>query len=214
MNDTAEVYARQGYGQRLGFGTRPALLVVDFTNGFADPTTFGGGNIEPAIDNTVPLLAAARDSGVAIMFTTHAYAADGSDYGLLVEKNRNLKRLVAGTRATAIVDRLTPRSGEFVIGKRHPSAFFGTDLAGWLTARRIDTVIICGCTTSGCIRATAVDALSYGLRPIVTRDCVGDRALPPHVANLFDIEQKYADVLPSDTIIRHFGTLKGPRGTG
>jgi|SRR5579862_14203 len=207
MDDTADVYDRQGFGQRLGFGTRPALLIIDFSNAFADRSMLGGGNIDAAIDHTVPVLDAARKSGIPIMFTTHAYAADGSDYGLFVEKNHNLKRLVRGTPATAIVDRLAPRSGEFVICKRHPSAFFGTDLAGWLATRLVDTVIVCGCSTSGCIRATVVDALGYGLRPIVAHDCVGDRALPPHEANLFDMEQKYADVLSGEAIIRQLAAL-------
>src|SRR5579872_104964 len=114
MDDAIEVYSRQGYGQNLGFGVRPALLVIDFSNAFADPSELGGGNIGLAIDHTVPLLAAARDAKIPIVFTTHAYAADGSDYGLLVEKNRNLRKLVAGTEATVIVDRLAPRAGEFV----------------------------------------------------------------------------------------------------
>jgi maleamate amidohydrolase len=212
MDDAPDVYVRQGYGQGLGFGARPALLVIDFSNAFADPLMFGGGNIGAAIEHTVPLLAAARRGSLPIVFTTHAYAADGSDYGLLVEKNRNLRRLVAGSSGAAIVDRLQPRSGEFVLGKRHPSAFFGTDLAGWLAARTVDTAIICGCTTSGCIRATAVDALGFGLRPIVVRDCVGDRALEPHEANLFDLEQKYADVLSLETTMDYL-TARNRDGT-
>ncbi len=203
MIDKNDIYVAQGYGQRLGFGRFPALLIIDLTNAFADPALFGGGNIDEAIAHTVPLLAAARLSGVPIMFSTHAYAADGIDHGLMVQKNHNLKRLVAGTDATAIVADLAPRDGELVLSKRHPSAFFGTDLLGWLSARNVDTVLICGCTTSGCIRATAVDALGYGLRPIVIRDCVGDRALQPHLANLFDLEQKYADVVPLRAALDH-----------
>ena len=202
MDDAIEVYARQGYGHEMGFGAKPALLVIDFSNGFADPALFGGGNIGDAIKETVPLLATAREAGLPILFSTHAYAADGSDYGLFIEKNPNLKRLVAGTAETAIVDALAPQKGELVLSKRHPSAFFGTDLAGWLAARRIDTTIICGCTTSGCVRATAVDALGFGYRPIVVRECVGDRALAPHEANLFDLEQKYADVLSVEMTMR------------
>jgi maleamate amidohydrolase len=209
MIDGLEVYPSQGFGQRLGFGVRPALLLIDFTNAFADSALFGGGNIEAAIDRTMPLLDAARGVDVPIVFTTHAYAADGSDYGLLTEKNRGLKNLVAGTTATAIVEGLAPRAGELVLGKRHPSAFFGTGLAGWLASRWIDTAIICGCTTSGCVRATAVDALGYGLRPIVVRECVGDRALAPHEANLFDLEQKYADVWPVELVIRRLASLRG-----
>ena len=209
MDHTNKIYVQQGYGQELGFGARPALLIVDFSNGFADPKLFGGGTINSAIDNTVPLLATARDKKIPIMFSTHAYAADGSDHGLFVKKNPNLAKLVVGSHTTAITSKLAPRSGELVLTKRHPSVFFGTDLTGWLAIRHVDTVIICGCSTSGCIRATAVDALGLGLRPIVVRDCVGDRALAPHEANLFDLQQKYADVLSLEAIIQHLNAQFG-----
>ena len=205
MEDAHVVYERQGYGQDLGYGERPALLVVDFTNGFADPQMLGGGNIVSAIDNTVPLLAAARAARLPIVFSTHAYAADGSDFGLFVQKNHTLRQLLVGSPLTAIAGKLAPMKGEFVLTKRHPSIFFATDVSGWLAARRVDTVIVCGCTTSGCIRATVVDALGFGFRPIVVRDCVGDRALEPHEANLFDMEQKYADVVSLDSVLVHLG---------
>lgn len=206
MDDANTVYQRQGYGQQLGYGEHPALLVVDFTNGFADPDLLGGGNIASAIDNTVPLLAAARKCRLPIVFSIHAYAADGSNFGLFVLKNSTMRQLVVGSPVTEITKKLAPVSGEFVLTKRHPSVFFGTDVAGWLAARRVDTVIIAGCTTSGCIRATAVDALGHGLRPIVVRDCVGDRALAPHEANLFDMQQKYADVVSLESALQHLQT--------
>jgi maleamate amidohydrolase len=195
MNDDANIYSTQGYGRRLGFGRRAALVIVDFTKGFANRSQFGGGNIATAIEHTVPLLAIAREQNLPIVFSRHAYAADGSDWGLFTQKNENLKMLTTESPTTEIVDELAPRLGEMVLCKRHPSVFFGTDLAGWLTMRGVDTLIVTGCTTSGCIRASVVDAMGYGLRPIVARECVGDRARGPHEANLFDLEMKYADVL-------------------
>jgi len=208
----ANVYVRQGYGQRLGFGAKPALLVIDFTNGFADEKLLGGGNIGDAIDNTVALLAAARARNIPIAFSRHAYAADGSDFGLFVQKNQTLRHLTADNASTEIVAKLAPRARELVLSKRHPSVFFGTDLIGWLVARQVDTVLVTGCSTSGCVRASAVDALCLGLRPIVVRDCVGDRASAPHEANLFDLEQKYADVLPREAVIQYLETLPALAG--
>lgn len=190
------VYSKQGYGRRLGFGRAAALVVVDLTKGFANPEQFGGGNIDAAIDNTVHLVAGARERKIPIVFTRHAYAADRSDCGLFTQKNEKLRILTVDSDTTEIVEQLTPKPGDMVLCKRHPSAFFGTDLTGWLVMRGVDTLIVSGCTTSGCIRATVVDAIGYGLRPIVPRECVGDRALAPHEANLFDLEMKYADVLP------------------
>lgn len=209
------VYSRQGYGRRIGFGRSAALVVVDLTNAFANPEQFGGGNIAAAIANTVHLLAAARERHLPIAFTRHAYAADGSDFGLFTRKNESLKILTVDSDTTEIVDELKPRTGEWVLCKRHPSAFFGTDLTGWLAMRGVDTLIVSGCTTSGCIRATVVDAIGYGLRPIVPRECVGDRALAPHEANLFDMEMKYADVQPLAEVLAEVrkNTLKANRQT-
>ena len=196
MSAPEGVYSKQGYGRRLGFGRSAALVVVDLTKGFANPEQFGGGNIDAAIAHTVHLVAGARERKLPIVFTRHAYAADGSDCGLFTRKNERLRMLTVDSDTTEIVAQLAPRPGELVMCKRHPSAFFGTDLAGWLAMRGVDTLIVSGCTTSGCIRATVVDAIGYGLRPIVPRECVGDRSLGPHEANLFDLEMKYADVMP------------------
>jgi maleamate amidohydrolase len=206
------VYVRQGYGQRLGFGTKPALLIIDFTNGFADEKLLGGGNIGEAIDNTIDLLITARACKIPIAFSKHAYSPNGSDFGLFVQKNQTLRHLTTGNASTEIVEKLAPWPNELVLLKRHPSVFFGTDLIGWLVTRQVDTVIVTGCSTSGCVRASAVDALCLGLRPIVVRDCVGDRASAPHEANLFDLEQKYADVLPREAVIQYLKTLPTPAG--
>jgi maleamate amidohydrolase len=202
MSDT-EIYREQGFGQAIARGQRPALLVVDFVNGFLDPAIFGGGSIVDAAKHTKPLLEAARGKGVPIVFTRIVYAEDGSDAGVWCEKAPRLKSLTETSAASQVVDFLAPRSGELVVRKTQASAFFGTDLSSWLTYRGVDSLIIAGCTTSGCVRASVVDAISYNFRPVVVAECVGDRALGPHEANLFDIGQKYADLVDvSEAIAR------------
>lgn len=202
MSSDIDIYRKQGLGRRMGFGKRPAMLIIDFINGFNDPALLGGGNIQDAIDRTEELLAVARHLDLPIAYTTHVYATDGSDDGLFNLKMAGMgDTLAEGSHAVRIVDQLEPRPGERIVKKHYPSAFFGTDLAGWLTAKGVDTAIVTGCTTSGCVRATAVDAMGHGFRPMVPRDCVGDRALGPHEASLFDLEQKYADVMSLDEVI-------------
>ncbi|MDB5642691.1 MAG: N-carbamoylsarcosine amidase [Hyphomicrobiales bacterium] len=200
----SDVYRRQGFGNSSGFGAQPALLIVDFVNGFNDPDLFGGGNIPQAIERTAVLLDAARKAGVPVCFTRVVYADDGSDAGVFCLKAPGLKILTEEHRSSAVVDELTPARGEYVLRKTQPSAFFGTDLVGWLVKRRVDTVIVTGATTSGCVRATVVDALSHNFKTIVAVDCVGDRALGPHEANLFDMGQKYADLMTGAEIAAKF----------
>ena len=196
-----DIYARQGFGNRLGFGQRPALLIVDFVNGFNDADQFGGGNIGAAIERTKGLLAAARARRVPIAYSRVVYADDGSDHGMFTRKAPSLTKLTETAAGSRIVPDLAPRAGECIVRKTQASAFFGTDLLGWLTLRRVDTIVVAGCTTSGCVRATVVDALSYNFIPVVVTDCVGDRAIGPHEANLFDMGQKYADLMTRDQVI-------------
>lgn len=202
---SAAVFAHQGFGQRMGLGRSPGLLIVDFTIGFRDPNAFGGGNIPQAIMGTVPVLSWARDLGIPVAHTRIVYADDGSDAGVHCLKVPRLKRLTEHSELSQFVPELTPRKGEIVIRKRLPSAFFGTDLAGMLVARGVDTLLVAGCTTSGCVRASTLDAMCHGFRPIVLADCVGDRASEPHNASLFDLGQKYADVMTSNEA---FGELR------
>ena len=204
-----EVYKKQNFGNRIGFGKKAALVVVDFVVGFADPQMFGGGNIQPAIDKTVDLLAAFRDQHLPIAFTRVVYAEDGSDAGYFTAKVPSLKQLTENHPASQVVPELKPRDGEYVINKTQASAFFGTNFAPWLVTNSVDTLVITGCTTSGCVRATAVDSVSYNFRTIIVRDCVGDRAQEPHEANLFDLEMKYADVINADELVAEIqsGTL-------
>ncbi len=196
-----EIYQKQGFGNSSGIGQRPALLIVDFVNGFADPEQFGGGNIDEAIENTRGLLAAVRALGLPVAFTRVVYADDGSDAGVFTLKAPTLKQLTEGAFSSQIVDQLTPWDGEYIVRKTQPSAFFGTNLTAWYVSKGVDTVIVAGCTTSGCVRASVIDSMSYNFKTVVATDCVGDRALGPHEANLFDMEQKYADLMTSAEII-------------
>jgi len=196
-----DVYRRQQFGQRTGLGKSPALLVVDFVNGFADPEIFGGGNIPEAVAGTVPLLAFARGQGMPVVFTRIVYAADGSDASLWCQKVPRLRDLTEDAPASQIVSALRPQRGELVIRKTQASAFFGTHLAACLVAYGVDSLIVTGCTTSGCVRATVVDAMSFNYRTVVVTDCVGDRALDPHRANLFDMGQKYSDLMRASEVI-------------
>jgi maleamate amidohydrolase len=195
-----DIYHSQGFGARIALGRSPALLVVDFVNGFIDPTIFGGGNISEAAERTTDVIEQWRSHGAPIAFTRIVYAEDGSNAGVWCEKVPGLKQLTEHSFASQIVEFLRPIEGDLIIRKTQASAFFATELASILTHRGVDTVAVAGCTTSGCVRATVVDAISHNFRPIVIADCVGDRALGPHKANLFDIEQKYADLIKAQEI--------------
>lgn len=200
-----EIYRRQQFGNPIGFGRKCALLVVDFTVGFNDPALFGGGNIGFAIEQTGRLLAFFRDRRLPVAFSRVVYADDGSDGGIFATKQPRLLILTERHPAGQVVPELVPRAGELIVRKNQASAFFGTGLAPWLVQQGADTLVVAGCTTSGCVRASVVDAISWNFRPIVARDCVGDRALGPHEASLFDMQQKYADVLVRDEIMAKIG---------
>lgn len=202
MNSEHHIYQQQGFGQQLGVQGAIGLLIVDFVNGFADAQQFGGGNIAQAIAATLPVLQTARARGWAVAHSRIVYADDDSDANIFALKVPGLLALKEQSPASAIVEALTPDAGELVVRKQVPSAFFATGLAPWLTQRGVQTLLVAGCTTSGCVRASVVDAMSYGFRPLVLRDCVGDRALGPHEANLFDMAQKNADVISFADFLR------------
>jgi len=202
MDNDARTYRRQGFGTELALQGPVGLLIVDFVNGFADPAIFGGGNIPEAIENTVPLLAAARERGWAIAHSRIVFADDGADHNVFTQKVPGMLTLKEHSESSAIVPQLAPAAGELVVRKTVPSAFFGTSLAAWLTQRGVQTLVVAGAVTSGCVRASVVDAMSHGFRPLVASDCVGDRALAPHEANLFDMSQKYAAVMPRDQALQ------------
>jgi nicotinamidase-related amidase len=204
MSDEAarEVYERAGLGQALGRGERPVVLVVDFSCGFTDPECRLGADLTPEIAATKRLLDAARARGLPVIFTTIGFEG-GRDGSLWLQKAPALADLELGGGWVDIDPRLERREDEIVLVKKGASAFFGTNLVSILVNLGADTVVLCGATTSGCIRATAIDLLQNGFPAIVPRDCVGDRAQAPHEANLFDIQAKYGDVVSVDEAIAY-----------
>jgi maleamate amidohydrolase len=202
-----EVYARAGLGESFTMGSRPAVLVVDFSCGFTDPACTLGSELTAEVEATKRLLVAAREKGLPVVFTTIGFEPSLRDGGLWLQKVPALGDLQLGGHWVEIDPRLEPREDETVIVKKGASAFFGTNLAAILVSQQVDSVILCGATTSGCIRATAVDLLQNGWPTLVPRECVGDRAQAPHEANLFDIQAKYADVVPLDDVLAYVQTV-------
>jgi len=202
MDNDVHTYQRQGFGTALKLEGPVGLLIIDFVNGFADPEIFGGGNIPQAIANTVPLLEEARKRGWPVAHSRIVFADDGGDHNVFAQKVPGMLTLKENEARSAIVPELAPAQGELVVRKTVPSAFFGTMLTAWLAQRGVKTLVIAGAVTSGCVRASVVDAMSYGYRPLVLSDCVGDRAIAPHDANLFDMGQKYATVMTRDEALQ------------
>lgn len=188
-------FKTKGFGGKVGFGERPALIVVDLVKGFTNPESPLGGNFDSQIDATNVLLKTARSQDVPVIFTTVAYDIDLQEAGLWIRKIHSIDRLVEGSEWIEVDERLARRPREMLLVKKYASSFFGTDLIARLQSKRVDTLIITGVSTSGCVRATAVDACSYGFHTIVVEDAVGDRAELPHLSSLFDIEAKYGDVV-------------------
>ena len=199
---TDPVYNRQNFGNSVGFGRRPALLIVDFQVGFADPDVFGGGNVKKAVAATRPLLEGMREIGAPVAYTRAVFDAAAGDGGTFALKVPGLMKLADNAAISQIVPELAPSAGELIVKKIGPSAFFGTALMSWLAARSVDTLIVAGATTSGCVRASVIDSCSYALRTIVAEDCCGDRAIGPHNANIFDMGQKYADVMQASEALK------------
>lgn len=203
IEDTDDRYDRRGFGERVGMGDRPALLVIDLVNAFTDPDSKLGSNVDDVLEQTARLLKAFRTYDLPRYFTTVAFEESYGDAGVFIEKVPALEELRLGTDRIEVDDRIAPIDDERVVLKKYASAFFGTDLQSELTTNRVDTLVIVGVTTSGCVRATAVDSLQHGYRTIVPADAVGDRAEGPHRANLLDIDAKYGDVVTTDAVIEH-----------
>jgi len=199
---TLDDYESKGMRARTGFGQRPCILVIDFQYGMTDPDCpLGSSNQDRPIAVAQRILAAAREMGMPVIYTRVAYRADLADGGLFIEKVPSLRLLTLGSRWVDIDARVAPMAGDYVLTKRHSSAFIGTELQQVLQNRGIDTVVTIGCSTSGCVRQTAVDANAYGFRSVVVSDAVGDRSWEQHRANLIDLDGKYADVVTSDDAI-------------
>ncbi len=201
-------YRGAGFGGRLGFGVRPALLVIDFAKAYLDPSSPFYAGVEDTLASACRVLDAARAVGIPRIFTRVVFEQGALDGGIFYRKVPSLRVFDAASPLGAIADELAPQPGELVLPKQYASAFFGTSLASTLTAARIDTVVVTGLTTSGCVRATGVDAMQHGFVPIVVEEAVGDRDERPHRANLFDLQAKYADVVHEDEALEHLGSLK------
>lgn len=205
-----ENYARAGYHARQEWGKRPALLLVDFARAYFEPDSplYGGEGCVTARDNAARLLDTARQTGTPVIFTEVRYIKGGADGGVFFRKAPPLKVMEWGNQLGDLVEGLERREDEIMVTKQYPSAFFGTSLAATLTAMGVDTVLLTGLTTSGCIRATCIDAMSHGFVTLVVSDAVGDRADGPHEANLFDMSAKYADLVTTSEAAEYLQTTQ------
>lgn len=209
---TQEIYENAKLGQAFTFGERPVVLVVDFSRGFTDPECGLGADMTAEVEATKRVLDAARERGVPVIFTTIGFEPNLKDGALWTQKIPALGDLQIGGKWVEIDPRLERREDETVILKKGASAFFGTNLSAILATQKVDTVVLCGATTSGCIRATAIDLLQNGYPALLPRECVGDRAPEPHEANLVDLQAKYADVVPLEDALSYLQDAKGKVG--
>jgi len=215
-----KVFEASGYGQEVGFGDRPVLIIIDVNYNFL------GDRSEPILESikhfpyscgeagwtALPhlerLVDAAREAGVTVAYSTGRWSPAGYDTGVLGTLNKRHRELTGedfdGYR---ILPQIAPRPGDMLVEKHYPSMFFGTPLMSFLNHLSIDTVLITGCTTSGCVRATTVDAYSYNFKTVVVRDCVFDRSESSHLASLVDMDMKYADVVDIDAAVAYLGSL-------
>ena len=196
-----DIYAVRGYGSRpLGFGAKIGVVVVDFQRGFIEPEFPMGGArmVEDAVRNTVPLIEAAKRAGLPVIACVNGYdtirAAPHWKVGPVLE-------LLAGSKAVELDPRIAAAKPDVVLMKSAPSIFFATPAAAILTRERVDTVVVTGCITSGCVRASVIDSFSLGFRTIVPADCVGDHDRVAHDQNLKDVERRYADISDSGSVM-------------
>ncbi len=204
----AEFFAERGFGQRIGFGERPALIIIDMLKAFTDPSAPLGADLEPQLAAIAPLLAAAHARGRPVIFSSVRYdESDVRDAGIWARKMKGVTSLKADGSGWELDPRLDFRKDDILLYKKYASCFFGTDLVPKLLTSGVDTLIITGCTTSGCVRATAVDACQNGFRPVVVREAVGDRSAAAHAQSLFDLDAKYADVVGADEALNYLEKL-------
>ncbi|BCH29369.1 N-carbamoylsarcosine amidase [Mesorhizobium sp. L-8-10] len=202
-NDNADdvFFARRGFGQKIGFGTAPLLLVVDLINAFTDSSMMLGANMDEQVEYTNRLLDAFHERGLPVIFSTVMYEdTDLKDAGIWALKQKGVTTLRAGSPEVEVDGRLHRWQQDRILVKKYASCFFGTDLVPKLTTQGVDTLVIAGCTTSGCVRATAVDACQNGFRPMVVSEAVGDRSAAAHNQSLFDLNAKYADVVKAEEV--------------
>ena len=205
-DDLQANYAR-AFDGKAGFGSRPALILIDFVAAYFTPGNDLHAGVEDALASAMRVREAAREAGVFTVLTTVTYHPSGIDGGRFYQKTPPLRNFLPGRESARWAEGLEPRDDELVIAKQYPSAFFGTSLASTLHAMGVDNVILTGLSTSGCVRASCVDSMSHGFITTVVRDACGDRHPGPHEANLFDMQAKYADVVSEEEILAHLRSL-------
>ncbi len=210
-DELAQRMRARGFGKRVGFGVQPAVVVVDLIRAFTDPRFPTGIDDPLMLTATRELLDAARDRGLATVLVGSVYEPARRDAGVW-ERKLSHDGMDEGGEGIEFDPRLGRVAADMVVWKKYPSCFFGTDLTSRLVAQRIDTIVLAGASTSGCIRASAVDACSSGFRTIVVREAVADRSPLPHIANLFDIEMKYGDVVALAEARSYLETVAAPAG--
>jgi maleamate amidohydrolase len=204
-----ELFRERGFGQKIGFGLRPALLVIDMVKAFTDPARPLGADLDREISVINSLLEAAHEAEIPVLFSTVRYDEPSlRDAGIWALKQKGIATLKSDTDGPQLDPRLDMRAGDTLLVKKYASCFFGTDLVSRLVSRTVDTLIISGCTTSGCVRATAVDAMQTGFRPMVVLEAVGDRSTAAHKQSLFDLQAKYADVVSLQETAEYLSTLR------
>lgn len=215
-----KVYKKAGLGSEMGIGNKPALLIVDVQYGFTGdspeniedsiqkyPTSCGESSWQ-AIHHIQQLLEAARKAELPIFYTIIEGSKSFPNDRVAIKGNIfDHPALLEGEKGAKVVEELNPKYGEIVISKKKPSAFFGTPLASYLIAKQVDTLIVTGCTTSGCVRASVIDAFSHNYKVIVPEECSFDRGIASHAINLFDMQQKYADVVPVEKVMKELSSL-------
>lgn len=204
-----DFFKKRGFGHNLGFGEKSALCVIDMMRAFTDPALPFGMNQEKEIQKINQLLSVAHAQMIPIFFSVVRYEDENlADAGWWFSKQKGLITLKAGTAETEIDPRINKAPADSLITKKFASVFFGTDFISRLNYLRIDTLILVGGTTSGCVRATAVDAIQYGFRPIIVSDAVSDRVLSAHTQSLFDLQMKYADCINTKNVIKYLKSIK------
>lgn len=205
-----ENYAKAGYHASQSRGTRPAVLFIDFAMAYYDPSSplFGGEGCQAALENAARIAPVARERGVPTIFTEVKYQPGGADGGAFYAKVPALSSFDAGRETQKLAPPLEYAPEDVVVTKQYPSAFFGTSLAATLHWYKVDTLLLTGVTTSGCVRASCIDAISHGFVTLVVEDAVGDRAEEPHQANLFDMSAKYADLISTSAAIEYLKSTK------
>lgn len=211
MSDDLEQSYSRAFAGRLGFGDRPALILIDFVEAYFDADSPLYAGVDEALASALRVRAAARSAGIPVIYTNVVYQPNGVDGGVFFRKVPALESFVRGNPLGGWPKGLKPAADELVISKQYASAFFGTSLASTLTAAGVDTLIITGLTTSGCVRATCVDSISHGFVPIVVREACGDRHEGPHEANLFDMNAKYGDVVSESRVLTYLEDVADTR---